>query len=209
MSLSHVWLSLSRVWFSLSNVWFSSSPTKYSHSKLSLSQKCCICHTATSSPQEIDSLTQLTQPEVEVLVDVTRTAPYNPHSPQVFISQYSKSETLLNGLFSFEYHTLNWTCITRVFLRATTTHHLCGMRWAHTSNIILVKNSYLFIFCRGTSQIQVDKMSNLYIFALSLWMKRDTFHPTLYLLYTGESSSTKFFLSPSALTTRKCKNLTH
>jgi len=32
--------------------------------------------------QEIDSLTQLTQPEVEVLVDVTRTAPYNPHSPQ-------------------------------------------------------------------------------------------------------------------------------
>merc|ERR1712156_606424 len=32
--------------------------------------------------QEIDSITQLTQPEVEVLVDVTRTAPYNPHSPQ-------------------------------------------------------------------------------------------------------------------------------
>ena len=104
---SNVWFSLSHVWFSLSNVWFSSSPTKYSHSKLSLSQKCCICHTATSSPQEIDSITQLTQPEVEVLVDVTRTAPYNPHSPQVFRSQYSKSETLLNGLFSFEYHTLN------------------------------------------------------------------------------------------------------
>ena len=59
-----------------------------------------------SSPQEIDSLTQLTQPEVEVLVDVTRTAPYNPHSPQVFILQYSKSETLLNGLFSFEHHIL-------------------------------------------------------------------------------------------------------
>ena len=60
-----------------------------------------------SSPQEIDSITQLTQPEVEVLVDVTRTAPYNPHSPQVFRTQYLKSETLLNGLLSFEHHVLN------------------------------------------------------------------------------------------------------
>ena len=60
-----------------------------------------------SSPQEIDSITQLTQPEVEVLVDVTRTAPYNPHSPQVFRTQYLKSETLLNGLLSFEHHILS------------------------------------------------------------------------------------------------------